>query len=572
MHPVFKTVAGACTALCLAAGAAPPAEPAATRPETGILDLQPRRQLTTVALTAPGEAGGQATLVDLAPAVGTWYLLSLRSGEGERAYHLESADDGRLDLSLDPRGLLVRDSNRAVLCELWAGGADSPLEKARRSGLPYAPLCEGSLYLRNPVEGSYTRLERVSGFLRDHVWGGEQIVGFVRDQFYRDAFLEQAAPAAPQEVQGDEAGMPAPARMAPGTPDSVAPGDLDLDLGAGLRSLRLGSWYPVQDVPSVYVSAVQAKAVAPPVLDRYRSRIERLDSVESEALDYLVAFDLSQFDLGFALGTDHPRLGWSEHLQDAMRDPALRGPDGIDSNAPLARTGMVSPALTPLVVATFTGGFKREHGAFRYGELAGRNHGSHYGFIEEGVVFSTLQPGLSTLYTLADGSVGMKTWSRDDEALLPQIRYARQNGVPLIDIDPASGTPQPAALVTQWSAGNWSGSKEEKFRTLRAGVCLTETSTQKFLVYGYFSSATPAAMARVFQAYGCRYAMHLDMNALEHTYLALYARTGSRMLVEHLVHGMEEVDRKGGDQMAPRFLGFPDDRDFFYLLRRGRAS
>jgi hypothetical protein len=31
---------------------------------------------------------------------------------------------------------------------------------------------------------------------------------------------------------------------------------------------------------------------------------------------------------------------------------------------------------------------------------------------------------------------------------------------------------------------------------------------------------------------------------------------------------MAEVDRKGGDQMAPRFLGFPDDRDFFYLLRR----
>ena len=78
-------------------------------------------------------------------------------------------------------------------------------------------------------------------------------------------------------------------------------------------------------------------------------------------------------------------------------------------------------------------------------------------------------------------------------------------------------------------------------------------------------------MARVFQAYQCSYAMHLDMNALEHTYLALYLRSGQQILVEHLVQGMEEVDHTRGDEVAPRFLSFPDDRDFFYLTHGART-
>jgi len=75
-------------------------------------------------------------------------------------------------------------------------------------------------------------------------------------------------------------------------------------------------------------------------------------------------------------------------------------------------------------------------------------------------------------------------------------------------------------------------------------------------------------MARVFLAYGCRYAMHLDMNALEHTYLALYPRSGAQLAVEHLVPGMAVLDKSLGTTLMPRFLSFPDDRDFFYLTRR----
>ena len=75
-------------------------------------------------------------------------------------------------------------------------------------------------------------------------------------------------------------------------------------------------------------------------------------------------------------------------------------------------------------------------------------------------------------------------------------------------------------------------------------------------------------MARVFQAYRCDHAMLLDMNALEHTYLALYRRAGSQLFVDHLVKGMSELDKSASGEVIPRFLGYADNRDFFYVTRR----
>ena len=97
---------------------------------------------------------------------------------------------------------------------------------------------------------------------------------------------------------------------------------------------------------------------------------------------------------------------------------------------------------------------------------------------------------------------------------------------------------------------------------------LREAAGRRFLVYGWFSSATPSAMARVFQAYGCSAAMHLDMNALEHTYLALYRARGGKLDVEHLVREMSVLDKTSEGTTVPRFLGFADNRDFFYVMRK----
>jgi hypothetical protein len=126
----------------------------------------------------------------------------------------------------------------------------------------------------------------------------------------------------------------------------------------------------------------------------------------------------------------------------------------------------------------------------------------------------------------------------------------------------------PGRLVNRWGPGNWSGSEDERLRTMRAAIALQKSAGRSFLIYAVFSDATPSAMARVFQAYGCSYAMLTDMNALEHTYLAVYRRSGAHLFVDHLLKGMSVLDKSASDEVIPRFLGYPDNRDFFYVMRR----
>ena len=551
--------------------AAQRAEYEADSPKT-ILELQPFRSETRAAVTRADGTPGTATLTNLNPYVNSWYLLTIDwpdAAGGSAAYHLQNPYPLLQVLRLhaaDPRSVTVT-NDAGMVCTLWGGDGRGALAAASASGLPYAPLCSGALWLRNPVAGHHTSLERITDFLRDHVWGGERVVSFVKQEFYRDAFLEKGAIGS----------APAPAPAAPGPlPAALAPEyvgraavttGLALDLGSAARELQLGQWYAVPGLPGVFVSTIapqyiDARFLAP------EAHVNPLDRVESGALAYLVAFDPRLLELHFVLGTDHPRLDWSERPPPSSWDPRLPGPDGVANAAPLVTNGMVNPADAERTVAAFAGGFKRSHGAFRDGPLAARNHGSHYGFIEQGIVFSKLQPGLSTVLAMNDGAIDLRTWGAADDALLPRIRDARQNGVPLVEYDAREQRAVPGELVNLWGPGNWSGSAEEVLRTLRAGLCLQDTGTQRFLIYGYFSAATPSAMTRVFQAYQCRYAMHLDMNALEHTYLALYVSRGGRRLVEHLIEGMEQVDRTAGQEFVPRFLAFPDDRDFFYLTRR----
>ncbi len=545
----------------------------AEAPKT-IVELQQFRRSESIRVEASGGRHGTGTLIDLNPTIGAWLLLSLDWGKegGAATYHLENPSPRRQTIRLDPHGIQIFVAGRAALCDLWSRDAMSDLEQAKRSSLPYAPVCDGHLYLRNHVSGSATNLERITDFLRDHVWGGEKIIGFVRNEFYRDRFMEKPVPGAPSAPVAGEVvppDWPRPASLSGADGDHpIVPEHLGIDIGQSAGGLLPGRWYPVRGLGGVYVSLLQARAIAPEILNSYRNIVNDLDAVEANALVYLVAFDLAAFDLGFAVGTDHPRVGWSERVLGRMRDSRLPGPDGIDTIAPLVANGMIMPALGPRAVATFTGGFKRQHGAFRYGPFAERNHGSHYGFVEEGAVLSKLVPGLSTLYVLDDGSVDMKTWTAQDDASLSRVKHARQNGVPLIEYDPAMNASTPGSLVGRWGPGNWSGSANEDLRSLRAGACLQQTRARRFLVYGYFSAATPSAMARVFQAYGCRYAMHLDMNAVEHTYLALYLRSGNQIIVQHLIEAMADVDKRSGGSLVPRFLGFADDRDFFYLFRR----
>ncbi|MDK3018599.1 hypothetical protein [Pseudodonghicola flavimaris] len=537
-----------------------------------VLDLQPFRD--TVTATDP-VSGQIVTLISLNPAVGAWYLLRLQPSAKAAAmdFHLENPDPAGQSVTLRTVGgpaLVLRDAAGETLCTPWAE-AGAALTAARRTGLAYAPICDGRLFLRNRVTGARTDIEATTDFLRDNVWGGEAIVRFVRDNFFKDAELETSETVGVGGAGGTRAGpLPMRGRVAP-TDQPVISTLLDFGLvGTDPRHMTIGQWYPVAGLDGVFASAFQPRAISADILGSPGAN--RLDGIEAGATGYMVAFDLGLYGLGYAVGTDHPALGWSSRPPASVRPRGLPGPDGIASAAPLVTLGMVNPVIANRAVATFTAGFKRQHGAFKFGDLATSNMGHHYGFIEKGVILSKLQPKLATLYGLTDGTIGMKTWEPADDALLPRIAFARQNGVPLVVTDPATGAPVPGDRVTKWGPGNWSGSAKAELRTLRAGACMAGAHGRQYLIYGYFSTATPSAMARAFQAYGCSYAMLLDMNALEHTYLALYVPQGGKVHVEHLMPGMaliEKKSRKGS--IIPRFIGFADNRDLFYLTRRETA-
>ena len=562
--------------------AAPPADPRllsrqaadyeARRPKSP-LELQKFRSATEMPIRGPGGRAGTAVLVDLNPRVNEWYVLDLRWNDGEEArHHLENARPDLQHLVLDPAfpaGLVVVGAAGSRPCELWSDRSPDLVGGVGPGRSPYTQLCGGAVLVRHRTRGSHTSREWAADFLRRNVKGGEGLTVLVRESVYADAFLEKAE-LAPEgsaaNVASAEPGSPRPARVSPDHRDDRL---LSRDLGISTPAagaMVVGAWYPAADDPGVFVSLMSPGRAAPDVVDR--KRVRELDAVERGGLVYLIAFDLERFDLGFGLGTDNPGVGWSERALGSLRDPALPGPDGFAGLEPLEPTGFVPPQVAPRVVATFAGGFKRLHGAFRSGALARTNSGSHYGFIEGGAVLSKLQPGLATLFALDDGSVEMKTWTRADDALLERVRSARQNGVAILERDPLTGNGVPGPLVGRWAEGNWGGSQDSKLRAVRAGAGLVEWGGKRFLVYGYFSSATPSAMAVVFAAYGCTYAMHLDMNALEHTYLALYRVEDGKLDIEHLVRGMDVLDKASDGTTVPRFLGFADNRDFFYVMRK----
>ena len=410
----------------------------AARPKT-VLELQQFRQSTSAPIMSRSGKAGVATLVNLNPVINTFYLLTIawKDGAIEPAAHLENSHAQDTHLVLDgqyPFGIVVQQGRDRHPCELFGSGSGSgsedALDRARTSTRAYVPLCEGRVYLRNPVEGRSTVLESAVDFLRDHVWEGEQVIDvfhhLLADRYRETGDLGTRMPAdTPTPTDGGTPeGRPLAALIEPRDADRrLIPRDMGIALkaeGAARNGMVPGGWYEGA-VPGVWVSIIQPDVIAPSILHSYTTIVDTLDSVEASSLCYLIAFDLDRFELAYALGTKHPRVDWSDRVSERMKIPGLPGPDGIGSIAPLVATGMIRPDMARDTVATFTGGFKRAHGAFKSGELAlNAIIGSHYGFIENGVVFSKLQPGLATVFVLDDGSLEMKTWTEADNALLAQ--------------------------------------------------------------------------------------------------------------------------------------------------------
>lgn len=551
-------------------GYEPPAE------QRDAYDASAPKSVVDLALYRTASSVGAVTLTDLAPSIGVWYLVSVDHAGVPDTFHLENPLGEAQTLALDPSGagLVISRDGASATCDLWSG-SPSALEAARASKRVYAPVCDGALYVRNPALGAKTPLEWSADFLRDNVWGGEQITNTVKTTLFldaerRDATLDGTTAALPSTV-GPRAALVAPAYAGSllDTPDLGLPLEGapigKLADGTPVGRAEVGAWYPITNVPGVWGSAVAAKFLDPSVFERSGDRARALEATEETSLVYTVAFDLDAFDLGYEVGTDHPRVGWSERLSSRQRDLTLPGPDGFDTVDPLVRTGELDPSYQVRFSAAFVGGFKRMHGAFREGPLEGK----HYGFVEYGLELSKLQPGFATFIVWEDGRIELKTWTEDDAASLPHIRHARQNGVPVIEPDPVTGFGRAGDLVKDRAAGNWASSVQGDFRSVRSGACIQDTPRGRFLLYAWFSSATPSGMAHVMSGYGCTYGMLLDMNALEHTYLAIDVPDGQGGFeVRHLITGMEVLDRQRGSRAYQRFVGFADNRDFFYVLRK----
>jgi hypothetical protein len=541
-----------------------------------IIDLQEWKEQTELNLPSQEQKSVRVRLINLNPKINSSFILELNSGRTVKSFNLVNVNPASQKLVLDQafqRGISIQSEHRVDRCELWDYKGESNLVNLSKSDKPYQSLCNGQLYLLVPVSGRSSTKEVVADFLRRNIWEGDQITTIVKNTFFKDGFLQ-----VPEESRLADASVPAvgPPRSGP-EPAKINSQDRNILLKASALNLPLkdrsessmlpiAEWFELRSSPGIYVSLMEPGRVSDDIMNKHQQIAGKLDAIERKALVISVAYDLSQYDVGMLLGTEHPSLNWSIRASPSVRPKGWIGPDGFEKRDPVVTPGMVPPHLTTKVVSTFTSGFKRYHSAFRWGKLAQVNRGSHYGFIENGVMHSRLHPGLATLTIDANGLVDMKTWSDADQSLVSELRHARQNGVPIVEWDETTRSGVPGALVANWGQGNWSGSDSKTMRALRAGVCIQESNGRRYLIYGYFTSVTPPAMARVFQSYGCRYAMHMDMNALEHTYLAVYERDGSGSQTFYLDSGMKVLDESGIGIHVPRFVGMPDNRDFFYIV------
>ena len=264
-------------------------------------------------------------------------LVSAAGWRAKPAYHLENPNPREARVQLDEKGLVIFQGRDRYRCDF------ASLEQGRSSQLIYYPLCDGHLYLRNPAKGSRTALEASAEFLRDQVWGGEKVVilfhHLLGERYRETADLKSGVGMKEGNIAPES---PLPALIDPSfSTRQVTPGNLGIALGKS--ALTPGAWYAAEGNTGTWLSVLQPNFIAPSILQSYRKLASGLDHVEAASLCYLIAFDLDRFDLGYALGTEHPQVGWSNRVPASMRTRALPGPDGIANIAPLVSTGLSRP-------------------------------------------------------------------------------------------------------------------------------------------------------------------------------------------------------------------------------------
>lgn len=561
-----------------------------------VLDLQPFLTRQRMA----NSQGDEVSLININPNVGAWYILDVNMGGKKGSHHLEVCALGgdpanRPRLTLYRDGLTVGVPNEVPrYYPLWAtaesgfAGPAGPvpgepdelnpspvlseiLESSHAVATPLTPICDGLVLVRHQMKGAATRLEGATDLLRETRFG-EWFVATAKPYLIDPPdFEEDHTASSANDEPGRDAFRPIPAKIDESQGKvTCSASKIGIETDVGDKEFGYGKWYQAVGHPGVYVSVMKVSVVNKAIMDTYKDRVGAIGKhdtkkKEADALVYLTAFDMSQFRFGFAVGADHPSLEWSSMAVAVTKKG--KGPDGFDSKAPLATVGVLPPYFSSVVEATFVGGFKRKQGAFGSGPLAKVNNGSHFGFAQDGAIFSSLNRELSTAVIKRDGSLDLITWPEDASALLPDVVHVRQNCVAVIEGRDSSGVSIPGKYVNQYGPGSWSGDQKGEIVTLRSGIAIQETDQRRFLIFGYFTGATPNAMARVFQAYQCRYAMLLDMNTPNFCHIALYDHDATGTITgAECLH--KEMTRGNGEDGSLKFIEKNDTRDFFYVLRK----
>ena len=550
-----------------------------------VVSFQPsRRESPEVQLTS----GSTARLINLNVNVGAWYVLHLRSpsptGGISGTFNLEVPAVPELrgvSIELTRDGLAISRGEHRFVCAL---GPNTDFDRAARGNQAYASACADVLYVRKQTSGTVgSWSEWGANLLRESLPSGaaERIIDLGKSVLSGSGVEGVEGVANGTLPSGGATGRPARARVDARFQNTTlqVPFGIEIEEQRSGGPLLTGEWYAAKNArPGIYFSVTQAGHVDSAILATESNRIDPMVAPYAGAAVYMVAFDLDNFEVGWARGVVKPEAGWSSDEQARRFSDNRPGPDGFSNFQPLASAGMVNPALLPRLAGVMCGGFQRQHGVFRYGPMTQSNFANYWGFMENGVLMSRLNPGLSTLYVTNDGRVDIKTWTEADNQPenLARLRHARQNGLPLVDGMGANGIGIPGPVLTgAFPArldGAWSGAANNSFDTPRAGACLAEQNGKRFLIYGYFSLGRPSAMARVFQAQGCRNAIHLDMNSASQGYLGLLVGSGASLRTENPDPSMAGANQNlavgGRTVRVPRYVGRPDEVDFFYFLAK----
>ncbi len=514
-----------------------------------------------------GDSGQSVRLVNLNKYVNSWYLLEVSTTSMWRSnatFNIENPAPLVQTLNLGADGsLILKSKSGEITCAVLSKDARSGPAFDALGRDPYMSLCEGRLFLRNQASASMGSIAKVTTGLRFFGSAGEAAVNFVKEQVYDGTFFESGTEVSDPSQTAVNEGGPLAAKISQDL--LIAKSGIGIEIADDVKAgLKIGQWYKAKNFAGIFVSVMKAKFVADDILSSYTDLVLPLDNHgkgEADALVDSVAMDLNQYSFGWNNGTKFPDVGWSSRAA-RPKGASSEGPDGFADQNPLTFPGVVSPFEVSQTVGVLAGGFQRHHSAFRSGPLHNINRSSHYGVMEKGVITSTIVPNLATFIVYLDGTIDIKTWTLADNTNLNKMRDVRQNGVPLIEDG------KPSAYVNNWGAGNWSGSAEKELKTPRTSACLVERDGQRYLIFSYFSTHTPSGMARVLQSYGCKYAIHLDMNAPTLAYSAFFtASQDGDFKIEHVSNAMTD-DAVVNGKTSPRSLMAPNYKDFFYVIKK----